>query len=102
MATHFNNRFFPVQGKNEPGINPDPGYCCILQLFVNGNFGLNLEIESIRDDLRSIRKETTASGNIRFIGEHTANGKLDRSEAVALALHGAKKSNAPRLWPWVI
>jgi phage FluMu gp28-like protein len=44
----------------------------------------------IRADLRSIRKETTASGNIRFTGERTKNGHADRFWALALALHAAK------------
>lgn len=45
-------------------------------------------------DLRSIRKETTASGNVRFAGERTANGHSDRFWALALALHAAKPSAA--------
>lgn len=44
----------------------------------------------IRADLRSIRKETTASGNIRFIGERTKNGHADRFWGLALALHAGK------------
>jgi phage FluMu gp28-like protein len=45
-------------------------------------------------DLRSIRKETTASGNTRFAGERTSNGHSDRFWALALALHAAKPSAA--------
>lgn len=47
-------------------------------------------------DLRSIRKETTASGNIRFTGERNSNGHADRFWALALALHAAKQ-NGPGL-----
>jgi len=46
----------------------------------------------IRADLRSMRKEATASGNIRFTGERTTNGHADRFWALALALHAAKQS----------
>jgi len=46
----------------------------------------------IRADLRSIRKEATASGNIRFTGERTAHGHADRFWGLALALHAAKQS----------
>jgi phage FluMu gp28-like protein len=46
----------------------------------------------IRADLRSLRKEATASGNIRFSGERTKNGHADRFWALALALHAARQS----------
>jgi phage FluMu gp28-like protein len=45
--------------------------------------------EPLRADLRGIRKETTASGNIRFAGE-AADSHCDRFWAKALALHAAK------------
>ncbi len=41
-------------------------------------------------DFRSIRKETTAAGNIRFAGERGANGHADRFWAFALGLHAGK------------
>jgi phage FluMu gp28-like protein len=55
----------------------------------------------IRADLRSIRKETTASGNIRFTGERTKNGHADRFWALALALHAAK-DNKVEFWGAVV
>jgi phage FluMu gp28-like protein len=45
----------------------------------------------IRADLRSLRKEATASGNIRFTGERTSNGHADRFWGLALALHAAQQ-----------
>ena len=53
------------------------------------------DTQAIATDLRSIRKETTASGNIRFVGERTTNGHADRFWALALALHAGKKAAAP-------
>lgn len=50
-------------------------------------------------DLRGIRKETTASGNIRFTGERGKNGHCDRFWALALALHAAKAPVAT-VPPW--
>lgn len=44
----------------------------------------------IRADLRAIKKETTASGNIRFTADRGKNGHADRFWALALALHAAK------------
>lgn len=43
----------------------------------------------LRADLRGIRKETTASGNIRFVGE-SEDSHCDRFWAKALAVHAAK------------
>lgn len=48
----------------------------------------------VRADLRGVRKETTAAGNIRFVGERTVNGHSDRFWALALALHAGKTSFA--------
>lgn len=44
----------------------------------------------IRADLRAIKKETTAAGNIRFTADRGKNGHADRFWALALALHAAK------------
>jgi phage FluMu gp28-like protein len=46
----------------------------------------------IRSDLRSIRKETTKSGNIRITADRGKNGHADRFWALALALHAGKRS----------
>jgi phage FluMu gp28-like protein len=43
----------------------------------------------IRADLRSIRRETTLAGNIRFAGDRGRNGHADRFWALALAIHAA-------------
>jgi len=44
---------------------------------------------------RSIRKETTAAGNIRFVAEHTEDGHADEFWAAALAKHAAATSSGP-------
>lgn len=41
----------------------------------------------IRADLRAVKKETTAAGNIRFTADRGKNGHADRFWALALALH---------------
>ena len=48
-------------------------------------------------DLRSIRKETTSAGNIRYVGERNADGHADRFWALSLAIHAAKPAGAPFL-----
>lgn len=42
-------------------------------------------------DIRSIRKETTSAGNVRYVGERTTNGHADRWWAIGLALHAGKQ-----------
>lgn len=49
--------------------------------------------EALRADLRGIKKETTAAGNLRFVGE-AADSHCDRFWAKALALHGASSGRA--------
>jgi phage FluMu gp28-like protein len=51
--------------------------------------------EALMTDLRSIRKETTAAGNIRFGADRGKNGHADRFWALALALHAGKSPGAP-------
>lgn len=46
----------------------------------------------IREDLHSVRKVTTAAGNIRFDAERTDAGHADRFWAKALAVHAAGAS----------
>lgn len=52
---------------------------------------------ALRSDLRAIRKETTAAGNLRFTADAGPNGHSDRFWALALALHAAKATPALHL-----
>lgn len=47
--------------------------------------------EQVTSDLRAIKKEPTAAGNIRFSADRSANGHADRFWALALALHAVSK-----------
>jgi phage FluMu gp28-like protein len=49
----------------------------------------------IRADLRAIRKEATAAGNIRFQADRGRNGHADRFWGLALALHAARQAADP-------
>ncbi len=49
----------------------------------------------IRADLRSVTKQTTAAGNVRFTAERTPDGHADRFWALALALHAASTPVVP-------
>jgi phage FluMu gp28-like protein len=52
----------------------------------------------IRADLRAIKKETTASGNIRFAADRGKDGHADRFWALALALHAGKTNSGPFIY----
>lgn len=49
----------------------------------------------IRSDLRSVTKQTTAAGNIRFTAERTPDGHADHFWALALAVEAASTPAAP-------
>lgn len=51
----------------------------------------------IRADLRSVTKQVTAAGNIRFTAERTPDGHADHFWALALAIHAADGVKAQ---PW--
>jgi phage FluMu gp28-like protein len=51
--------------------------------------------KDIRADLRSVTKQTTTSGNVRFTAERTPDGHADRFWGLALALHAASSPRAP-------
>ncbi len=48
---------------------------------------------------RSIRKETTSAGNVRFAGDRGVNGHADEFWAAALAKHAKSKRSAPSFTP---
>ncbi|MDR1435429.1 MAG: terminase family protein [Puniceicoccales bacterium] len=50
----------------------------------------------IRADLRSVKRENTFAGKIRFSAENTEKGHGDRFWALALAIHGAQKFQPQR------
>jgi phage FluMu gp28-like protein len=51
--------------------------------------------DQIRSDLRSIKKTTTAAGNVRFEADRGKNGHADRFWALALAIHAAQNPSGP-------
>ncbi len=50
----------------------------------------------LRDDLHSIKKTTTAAGNIRFDAERTKDGHADRFWAMALSLMASDEGAVPQ------
>lgn len=54
--------------------------------FEDGNLRIPFD-RKLRADLRAVKKETTAAGNIRFAADRGENGHSDRFWAGALAIH---------------
>lgn len=52
---------------------------------------------SLIADIRKIRKETTAAGNIRFVADSDGDGHADRFWALGLALHAGKSDGGGRV-----
>lgn len=50
--------------------------------------------KAIETDLRSVKKEITAAGNVRFVADRGPGGHADRFWALALAIHAAGKQPA--------
>ena len=50
--------------------------------------------DKLKADIRAIRKEVTASGNVRFAADRGTNGHADRFWGLALAMHAAKSVGA--------
>ncbi|ODN71186.1 terminase large subunit domain-containing protein [Methylobrevis pamukkalensis] len=48
----------------------------------------------VRADLRSVTKQVTAAGNVRFTAERTPDGHADRFWALALAVHAGETAGA--------
>lgn len=53
------------------------------------------EHEAFRNDVNKIKREVTAAGNIRFVGERDENGHADRYWAAALGVHAAGNALGP-------
>ncbi len=51
--------------------------------------------QAIRADLRSVTKQTSAAGNIRFTAERTPDGHADHFWSLALALHADSTPSGP-------
>lgn len=58
--------------------------------FEDGAIRLAFDDDKLIADIRAIRKETTASGNVRFAADRGPDGHADRFWALALAIHAGK------------
>lgn len=91
FAERAQSRFgkYKIEGVNFTGASKEELAYPVRAAFEDKSVRIPNEAK-IRSDLRAIKKETTASGNIRFTADRGANGHADRFWALALALHAAK------------
>lgn len=62
----------------------------VRSAFEDGAIKIPFGDDPFISDLRKIRKETSAAGNIRFVADSDDDGHADRFWALALALHAGK------------
>lgn len=63
----------------------------VRSAFEDGAIRIGFDDDELVGDIRAIRKETTASGNVRFAADRGEGGHADRFWALALAIHAGKK-----------
>jgi phage FluMu gp28-like protein len=66
----------------------------VRSAFEDGSIRIGFEDDLLQRDIRAIRKEVTASGNIRFAADRGEDGHADRFWGLALALHAGKGTDA--------
>lgn len=64
----------------------------VRSAFEDLSIRIPFEDDKLKSDIRAIRKETTASGNVRFAADRGPGGHADRFWGLALALHAGKTS----------
>jgi len=64
----------------------------VRSAFEDGAIKIPFGDDPFISDLRKIRKETSAAGNIRFVADSDEDGHADRFWALALALHAGKSA----------
>jgi len=92
MAEKFGK--YRVEGVTFTGPMKEELAYPVRSAFEDGGISIPFGDKALTSDLRAIRKETTAAGNVRFAADRGENGHADRFWSLALAIHagGAKQS----------
>lgn len=81
-----------VEGVNFSGaVKEDLAYP-VRSAFEDGSIRIPFGDDKLISDIRKIRKETTAAGNIRFVADSDDEGHADRFWSLALAIHAGKST----------
>lgn len=70
----------------------------VRSAFEDRSIRIGFDDDALISDIRKIRKEITAAGNVRFAADRGEGGHADRFWALALALHAAKDGGGPFAW----
>lgn len=87
-----------IEGVNfTPAVKEDLAYP-VRSAFEDGGIRIPFGDDKLISDIRKIRKETTAAGNIRFVADSDDEGHADRFWSLALAIHAGKTTgNEPQV-----
>lgn len=85
---------FKVEGVNFSGAVKEDLAFPVRSAFEDKAIRIPFADDALIADLRKIRKETTAAGNIRFVADSDDDGHADRFWSLALALHAGKNPAA--------
>ena len=66
----------------------------VRSTFEDHAYRLPFEDDALKSDIRAIRKDTTAAGNVRFGADRGKNGHADRFWGLALGTHAARRPEA--------
>lgn len=77
-----------------PAVKEDLAYP-VRSAFEDRAYRIGFADDDLVSDIRAIRRETTAAGNIRFAADRGEGGHADRFWALALATHAAKAAATP-------
>ncbi len=66
----------------------------VRSAFEDGGIRIPFGDDPLISDLRKIRKETTAAGNVRFAADSDDDGHADRFWSLALAMHAGKSTTS--------
>jgi phage FluMu gp28-like protein len=84
-----------VEGVNFSGPVKEDLAFPVRSAFEDRSIRIPFGDDALISDIRKIRKETTAAGNIRFVADSDEDGHADRFWSLALALHAGKSNSGP-------
>jgi phage FluMu gp28-like protein len=80
---------YAVEGVTFTGGTKEAMAYPVRSAFEDRAIRIPFDDDKLRSDIRAIRKETTAAGNVRFAADRGEDGHADRFWGLALAVHAA-------------
>lgn len=85
---------YKVEGVNFSGAVKEDLAFPVRSAFEDRAIRIPFGDDALIADLRKIRKETTAAGNVRFVADSDDSGHADRFWSLALSIHAAKDTTS--------